>query len=201
MALYPTLPTEEEMNVDPSTFRMGRIIDIQTLLQDENKNRITISKKYKRTANIIEGANTFFATGSVISGVGSVAITTTVVGTPIAIGLGIAAATSGLLCMIGRKIVYHLETKGKKHDRIAVYAQAKTNSIDLLISEAIRDNEISDAEFKTVCDEWDRYQVLKDEIRTKCKKSPNLLSNAQVEKLITDGRADERKKVLRQLSN
>lgn len=200
MALYPTIPITEEINVDPSIFRMGRIVEIQTLLHNERNNRVTISKKYKRLANIVEGANTIFATGSIVSGVGSVTITTTIVGTPIAIGLGVAAAASGLLCMVGRKVVRHLENKSKKHDRIAIAAQSKKNSIDLIISEAIRDNVISDPEFKIVCEEWDRYQSLKEDIRTKCRASPDVLSKANIDKLIADGRSDERKKVLKQLS-
>lgn len=200
MSLYPTVPTEGTMDVDPSVFRMGRIVEIQMLLKNDSKNRINISKKYKRMANLIEGANTIFATGSIVSGLGSVSITTTVVGTPIAIGLGAVAVTSGLLCMIDRKVVHHLETKSRKHDRVAVTAQAKSNSIDMLVSEAIRDNAISDIEFKTICNEWDRYQILKEEIRNKCKISPNTLPNTQIEKLIMEGKAEERKKILQLLS-
>lgn len=197
--LYPCLPTAPADPVTgPSAFRLNRILEIQTLLLNEERSRISIAKKYRRAACAIDCINTTLAAGSVASGVGSVTALSTVIGAPVAVGLSAVAATGGLLCMVGRVIGRRLESIVKKHDRIAISARTKKNSIDVIISEAIRDDKISDAEFKIVIDEWDRYQILRDSIREKSKTS-SPISNEDVKKLVLRGREEERKELLNRL--
>ncbi len=166
--LYPSLPSEsQDVTASPSNFRLNRIIEIQTLLLQEESTRRGLAKKYRRAVNTVDGINTALASVSVLAGVGSVSLLATVIAAPVAVGTSAVAAGAGLICMTSRLIARRLEARSKKHDRIAVLARAKKNSIDAIVSTALMDNEISDTEFKTVCDELDRYQALKNEIRSK----------------------------------
>ena len=61
----------------------------------------------------------------------------------------------------------------------------KLNSIKDLISEALSDGRISEQEFKTVLDELNKFNDLKDKT---CYKQSGL-SDAEKQKLIAEGRA------------
>ena len=56
--------------------------------------------------------------------------------------------------------------KKKKHDKILMLAESKFNSIKTLISRALNDLDISHKEFVTVLKEKDRYDKMKDNLRS-----------------------------------
>ena len=51
--------------------------------------------------------------------------------------------------------------KNKKHDHVFMLAKSKFNSIETLISQALRDLDISHKEFFTILKEKDRYEKMK----------------------------------------
>ena len=55
----------------------------------------------------------------------------------------------------------------EKHDQILVLAKSKLNSIETLVSQVIIDMEISHEEFITILNEKDKYEKMKEDIRTK----------------------------------
>ena len=55
------------------------------------------------------------------------------------------------------------------HDQIFMLAKSKFNSIEILISQALNDMEISHKEFITIFEEKDRYEKIKENIRDKLK--------------------------------
>ena len=73
----------------------------------------------------------------VATGVG---LLTTIIATPIAIGLQAGAIASGLLGAGGRSIYRKLEAKARKHDQIRVQAVSKLNSIADKISAEVRES-------------------------------------------------------------
>ena len=56
--------------------------------------------------------------------------------------------------------------KKKKHDKILVLAKSKVNSIETLISQALIDMDISHEEFITILNEKDKYENMKDNLRS-----------------------------------
>ena len=91
---------------------------------------------------------------------------TNVIGTPV----GIASAsftlffslTTGLI----KKLLSITRNKKKKHDEILVLAKSKLNSIESLVSQALIDMEISHEEFITILNEKEKYEKMKENIRT-----------------------------------
>ena len=55
----------------------------------------------------------------------------------------------------------------KKHDKIIMLVKSKLSSIDILISQALIDMDISLEEFITILKEKDRYEMMKDNLRNK----------------------------------
>jgi uncharacterized protein YfbU (UPF0304 family) len=99
--------------------------------------------------------------------------------------LEIAAVACGSLGVCVKFIRRRLHSKAKKHDEIKTIADSKLNSIKDLISQALTDGEISENEFKLILDELDKYNKLKDSIRSK----QTGLSETERKKLIEEGKA------------
>ena len=53
----------------------------------------------------------------------------------------------------------------KKHNKIVMLAKSKLNSIESLISQALIDLDISHEEFKTIVNEKEKYEQIKESIR------------------------------------
>ena len=64
-----------------------------------------------------------------------------------------------------KKFLQTIRNKKKKHNKIAMLARSKLNSIESKISEALKNNEISHADFMTTLNEEKKYQELKENIR------------------------------------
>ena len=56
--------------------------------------------------------------------------------------------------------------KKKKHDKILILAKSKLNSIETLISQALINMDISHEEFITILEEKDKYEKMKDNLRS-----------------------------------
>ena len=55
--------------------------------------------------------------------------------------------------------------KNKKHNKILILAKSKLNSIETLMSQALIDLNISHEEFKTIVNEKEKYDQMKENIR------------------------------------
>ena len=64
-----------------------------------------------------------------------------------------------------KKLLKTIRNKKNKHNKIAILARSKLNSIESKISEALRKNEISHEEFMTIRTEERNYRELKKSIR------------------------------------
>ena len=93
-----------------------------------------------------------------------IGLLTTIIATPIAIGLQAGAIASGLFRAVGRFIYRKHEAKARKHDQIRVLAVSKLNSIADRISAALTDDKISEEEFRLILSEIDKYDQMKAEI-------------------------------------
>ena len=83
----------------------------------------------------------------------------------------IASASFNLIFSITAGIIKKLLSttikKKKKHDQILMLAKSKYNSIEVLISQALNDIDISHKEFITILKEKDRYERMKENVRNK----------------------------------
>jgi len=100
-----------------------------------------------------------------------------VIGLPATIPLGgfaggFALVSSGLI-VVSKK----LDSKIKKHQEIVTLALSKRDTVDRLLSKALVDNRVSDAEFQLIMAENSQNNVLKGAVRAKLTRkssSPNI---------------------------
>ena len=74
----------------------------------------------------------------------------------------IFSLTAGIV----KKLLDITRKKRKKH-KILMLAKSKLNSIDILISQALIDMNISHEEFITILKEKDRYEMMKENLKNK----------------------------------
>ena len=198
--IYPTLPTIREQPTAPGivnvenddrghAYRLSVITSVQNFLEEEIHKREAFSKKYFRVARIINLAdNVLIGITICAEGAGAVALSTGV-GAPFAVALGISGAATGAISLIGNIVVKKTTTKAEKHLKIKTLASAKLDTIASHVSKAMKDNYISDEEFNLIMDEMNKYKTLKEEIRSKTKKT---LKTEEEESLIEKGRQEAR---------
>ena len=68
----------------------------------------------------------------------------------------------------------------KKHDKILMLAKSKLNSIETLISQALIGMNISHEEFVTTSKEKDKYEKMKDSLRSEDEKSYKIMRLSRV---------------------
>ena len=147
--LYPELPTEDGQN-----YRLQKISEIEQTLIRERDVRKSLYKKYKRGLNITDGVDTALISTSVImAGIG--------LAVPVLLPLEIAAIVCGTLGVSVKFVRRKLHLKVEKHDQIRTMAVSKLNSISDLVSKALQDGQISEVEFKTILNELEKYNSLK----------------------------------------
>jgi len=88
---------------------------------------------------------------------------------------GFALVSSGLI-VVSKK----LDSKIKKHQEIVTLVIAKRDTVNRLLSKALTDNRVSDAEFQLIMAENSQYNVLKEAVRAKLTLKP---SSPNVEKI------------------
>ena len=91
---------------------------------------------------------------------------TSILGGPV----GIASASLTLIFSVTTGIVKKLlnitKNKKKKYDKILMLAKGKLNSIETLMSQALIDLDISHEEFITILKEKDKYERMKENLRS-----------------------------------
>ena len=84
--------------------------------------------------------------------------------------VGIASASFALIFSLTTGIVKRLlsiaRNKKKKHDKILMLAKSKLNSIENLVSQALIDIEISHEEFVAILKVKDKYEKMKENVRS-----------------------------------
>ena len=197
--IYPALPTIREQPTAPvvndgsddrgHSYRLKVINDVSKFLEEEINKRDAFSKKYFRISkvvNMIDNALIVITIGA--EGTGAVLFSTGV-GAPFALALGISGVVTGAISLIGNIFSKKATTKAEKHLKIKTLATAKLNTIATHISKAMRDDFISDEEFKLIMEEMEKNKALKEEVRSNTKKK---LKTEEEESLIEKGRQEAR---------
>ena len=95
---------------------------------------------------------------------------TSVVGAPVGIASASFTLIFSLTIGIVKKLLSTTRNKKKKHDKMFMLAKSKLNSIEALISQALIDMDISHEEFITILKEKDKYEKMKDNLRSENEK-------------------------------
>ena len=172
-SIYPRLdslatPSQQD---EGSSFRLTEIRNLECRLEQERDHRANMYKKYRRAINVVDGIDTVLVTSSLGMGAAGVGLLSTIIAAPVVVALEAAALACGLAGIAGKYISRRLLVKAKKHDEIRVLALSKLSSITDVISNALRDGQISPEEFKLVLDEVEKYGQMNANIRKKTHKA------------------------------
>ena len=157
----------DKTNLSEQTkFRLDEISKIENYFIEEINQRKSCSKKLSKYVAVFGYIDQALIVLSATSGGVSIISFTSVVETSI----GIASASFTLIFSLTTEIVKKLlnvtRNKKKKHDKILMLAKSKLNSIETLISQALIDMDISHEEFVTILKEKDKYEKMKDNLRS-----------------------------------
>ena len=96
--LYPSIPTAPPIEDQGQGYRLQKINEIQTLLENEVVTREALCKKYFKAAKIVDNADTVLIAITLGCGAGGVALLSTVVAAPVVIAIeGVAFFTDFLV--------------------------------------------------------------------------------------------------------
>ena len=146
---------------DQTKFRLNEINKIKDYFNSKIQERKIMNKKlckYIAAFDYIE--NTLIVLSATSGGI-SIIYFTSAIGIPV----GIASASFTLLFSLTTGIIKKLlkitRKKKKNHNKNAMLAKSKLNSIKTLMSQASIDVDISHEEFKTIVYETEKYEQMK----------------------------------------
>ena len=163
--LYPSL--------NGGDYRLKKISDCQKELENEISHYRRISKKYKRAKTIINAFAT--TTGTLTVVLSSASLATLLSG----IGAIIGAPIAGIAALLGTFSTAasfgggRLDKKVTKHEKTISLAESQHLSVSKLVSKAMIDGVVSDAEFNLILREIENYNSLKSQLRREVKKIEN----------------------------
>ena len=186
--IYPKIPATAPP--DDESYRLKKIDELEKFLRSEVESRDKLTKRFKRRATAAT-----FSDGSVIAAItaleiASIVTLTTGVGMP----LSVVLASTGLLLGLGSAAIHKtlkiFDSKAKKHDKIKTLAESKLDTISGIVSKAVEDSHISHQEYQLILREVEHYRTMKEEIRTKSKKTTHAITAEQREEILKQGREE-----------
>ena len=187
--IYPKLPTAPPIEDQGQGYRLQKINEIQAFLEKEVETRGALSKKYFRAAKIVDNVDTVLIAITLGGGAGGIGLLSTVIAAPAVIAIEGVALFTEFLSIIGKYSVKRSTSKAEKHEKIKTIASAKLDTISSHISKALSDNKVVDEEFRLILEEFEKYKVMKEEVRSKTKKK---IATETEELLIERGRQEAR---------
>ena len=130
----------------------------------EIKERQLMSKKLSKYIASFECFVRCLFVVSVASGSISIASLSTVIGASVGI-VSVSFSLAFSSSTWNKKKLLKKRNKKKKHNKIVILARSKSNSIEIKISEALINNEISHEDFMTIVNEEKKCRGLKESIR------------------------------------
>ena len=149
--------------------RTDKITEIENYFHEEINQRKSCSKKLSKYVAAFDYIDKILIVLSATTGGVSICSFASCVGAPV----GIASASFTLifsLTGIVKKLRSITRNKKKKYDEILMLAESKLNSIETLISQALIDMEISHEEFVSIFKKKDKYEKMKENLRSENEK-------------------------------
>ena len=160
--MYPILSANIS---NEQQLRLNKINKIKYYLLGKIRERELISKNLSKYIASFKYFSKWLTFLSVVASSISIASFATLIGPP----AGIVGASCGLTFPVTsgvvKKFLKTARNKKRKHNKIAMLARSKLNSIENKISEALIDNKISHEDFMTIPNEEKKYWEMKEGIR------------------------------------
>ena len=150
---------------DPTKFRLNEINKIKDYFSSEIQERKTVSKKLSKYIAAFDYINKTLIVLSATSGGISIISFISVIGIPAGIASASLTLVFSLTTGVINKLLKVTRKKKKKHNKIIMLAKSKLNSIETLMSQALIDLDISHEEFKTIVNEKEKYDQIKESIQ------------------------------------
>ena len=124
-----------------------------------------MSKKHKKVCRVLNYIDHLLIVTSTTTGCVSISVFASLVGIPIgitgsAIRLKMCVTTAGIV-----KYNSIIKKKKKKHDKTVLLAKPKLNTIEVVISKALIDSNISHDEFVSINNMLKEFYDMKEEIK------------------------------------
>ena len=166
-----------KINLSEQTkFWLSQIIEIKVYFHQDINQRKSCSKKLSKYYAFDYIHKILIVLSGTSSGV-CIISSTGIVGAPVGIASAnfplIFSLTTGLI----KKWLSITRNKKKKHDRILMLAKCKLNSIETLVSQAFIDMEISHEEFNAIIREKQKYERMKENVRSVREQPENMRQN------------------------
>ena len=183
-SLYPSLPNAE-------TFRLGEISRINKEMAKEAEHYRLVLKNYKKAQKTLSFTVAGLGVVTTAMSSGAVASALTGVGIVVAVPLGIVGAVCGAVSTGLVAADKKIENKVNKHARTSLLASVEHTAINALVSKALDNNSISDAEFKIITREVEEYRKNKEGLQFANRPT----GAADLEKIREEVRDEMRKKI------
>ena len=151
--IYPGLPN----NPDPINFRLQKSNEVLKKLEDEIKHYEEVRKKYTRARGICTKISVCSGMFSVILSASGLSTSLTGFGVVVGVSLGAVGGICGGISVIFGVATKRLSKNVSKHEKTVCLAKAKVNTINGLVSKAMKDNVISDQEFSIILAELEKF--------------------------------------------
>ena len=155
---------------EQTKFRLDEISKIENYFIEEINQRKSCSKKLSKYVAAFDYIDKVLIALNATSGGVSIISFTSVVGAPVEIVSASFTLMFSLTTGIVKKLLSITRKKKKKHDKTLMLAKSKLSSIETLISQALIDMDIHHEEFITIVKEKDKYEKMKDSVRSKNEK-------------------------------
>ena len=147
---------------DQTKFRLNEINKIKDYFDSEIQERKMMSKKlskYIAAFHYFDKALTVLSATS--RGISIISFTSVIV-VPVGITNASFSLVFSLTTRIIKKLLQMTRNEKRKHNKIVMLAKSKWNSIETLTYQSLIDLEINHEEFKTIVNEKERYEKLKE---------------------------------------
>ena len=152
--MYPNLSANIS---NDQQFRLNKINEIKDYFIAEIRETELMSKNFSKYIASFDYLDKSLIVLSVATGSISIESFATAIGAPV----GIMSASCSLAFLIAtgfiNRFLKTIRNKKKKHDKVAMLARSKLNSIESKISEALTNNEIIHEDFMTILNEERKY--------------------------------------------
>ena len=188
--LYPQIPSAPPDHLESQDYRLRKIDELEKFLRKEVESRDKLAKRFKRRATATTFSDTSVIVAILALGGTSIGLASTGIGIaliPILVPIGVVLGLGSGVLHTTRKI---FDSKTKKHDKIKTLAESKLDSVSELVSKAIEDANISHEEYRFILKEVEHYRTIKEEIRTKSKKTTDAITAEQREAILAQGRQE-----------
>ena len=142
--------------------RLNKRTEIENYFHEQINQRKPCSKKLSKYVTVFDYIDKILIVLSATSSGVSIISFTTIVGAPV--GFASLILFFSLTTGIVKKLLNITRNKKKKHDKIFMLAKSKLNSIEILISQALIDMEISHEEFIGIFKEKYKYEKMKENL-------------------------------------